>query len=137
MTIDQIIYEYIQAQGFNIYYGSAENQVYPYYVLYKIDDEERPVTLCEAQGEAGKAIFIFEGYVGGTANAGSGPKAVQYAQLLHDVVKNIRGIIGIPPDDYRIWSNETRGVTLMNKDNTQTLMIFGAEFETIIDWQKL
>jgi hypothetical protein len=137
--IDDVLYSHIKNNlgVSSLRYGSAEGSSYPFYVMTKIDDMERPETLCNDQGETGRALFIFDGYVGGQANAGSSANAVTFTETLKNIVKGIRGVIGTAPNDYRIWYNETRGVTLKDYSSPNQLTMFGAEFQCIIWWDKL
>lgn len=137
--IDEALYRHIKTTlGVSkLRYGSAEGEAYPYYVMTKLDDSERPEVLCDEQGDTGRALIIFDGYVGGQSNFGSATKAITYMETLKNIVKNIRGVIGTAPNQYRIWYNETRGVTLKDVPNIQNLTIFGAEFNCLIFWQKI
>jgi hypothetical protein len=134
MTIDQAIYYYMVSLGFNIRYGSAEGEEFPYYVFNKITDTERPNSLCQEQGDSGQAAFIFEGYVGGQAQAAGADDALTYVQTLHDIVNKLKGVIGTAPNQFRIWNNVTSGVTTVQR-SSETLLIWGAEFNTIIWWE--
>ena len=133
MTIDQAIYDHVKALGFNIFFGSAEGVSMPYYTMIKISDAERPDVLCEAQGESGQAVFIFEGHAGGQGQAGSASSTLTYTQLLHDAVKNIKGLIGTAPNEFRIWNNTTNGVVLSNRA-AQSLSIWSSEFSVVFWW---
>ena len=137
--IDEALYRHIKTVlgVTNIYFGSAEGIQYPFHIMSKLTDMERPETLCDEQGDTGRAVFMFDSYVGGQKNAGSAATAVLFAETLKNQVNKIKGTIGTAGNRYRIWNNETHGVTLKDRESMQTLTIFGAEFESILWWEKL
>lgn len=120
----------------NLFYGSAESATPPYAVMFKVNDPERRITLCDVQGGAGEALFQFSGYAGGEGIAADGLSTVQYLETIKDQVKDVKGVIGTSPNDYRIWHNQTGGVRIIN-DGFNSLQRWGAIFETLIRWEKI
>jgi len=110
-------------------YGSAEGQTAPYIVMVKVDDPERPDTLCVEHGEQGQALFQFSGYTEG------GPGAImEYLNDFKEQVKNIKGVVGTAPDQIEVWYNNTGGVRLIGQ-GANTLNIWGVLFETELYWR--
>jgi hypothetical protein len=136
--IDEALYKYLTTDLSitNLYYGSAENRTPPYTVMLKVNDPEVRVTLCDTQGEAGEALFQFSGYTGGEGAAADASSTVVYLETIKAQVKDVKGIIGTNPNDYRIWYNQTSGVRLIN-DGNNSLQRWGAIFETLIRWEKV
>jgi hypothetical protein len=140
--IDLVLFQYILnnltfSSSTSFRFGSAEGQTPPYIVMFKVDDLERPETLCQDQGDSGRALFQFSGYGGG--NSGTATNAGGVVQLLEALkvqVATILGEIGSAPDDYRIWSNQTGGVRLIGS-GAQSLFTWGAFFESDIWWEKI
>lgn len=138
--IDIALYDYIYdnltlTTDFKL--GDAGGSVAPYIVMFKVNDPERPETVCEKQGDSGRALFQFSGYAGGTDGEGANAyETITILEALKVQVANIRGDLGTAPDDYNIWQNITGGVRLLN-DGGQTLQTWGAFFECNIWWKKL
>ena len=121
----------------SIYFGSAPAGVTgSYIVFFKVDDLERPLTLCNAQGDTGEALFQFSGYVGGGVGAANPSATVELLEDLKSQINQIKGVIGTAPDDYRIWDNVTGGVRLLG-DGSSSLGVWGAFFEMTLRWEKL
>jgi hypothetical protein len=138
--IDQTFQEAIEAlySTYEIFYGSAESQSQTdknnnvsYHVMVKIVDPERPFTLCDEQGDSGMALFQFATYSGGDPTV-----TMREAQVLHDIVKDVRGTIGVSPNDYLIDNNITQGVRLIG-EGTNSLGVWGVIFTTEIQWHKI
>ena len=140
MTIDQAILEHIIAYSGTTYpvcYGSAEDESTPYYVIFKVADDERPDSLCEDQGDSGKAVFIVQGWGGGQIGAGfNSANAVIFTEALKNHCNRIRGVIGSAPNRFRVWYNETGGVVPIER-GAQSLLTWGAEFTMVLWWNKI
>ena len=134
--IDQAIFNYINTFVLSapIHYGSAEGESLPYYVMTKLYDPERPNTLCVDQGESGETLFEFQGFCGGHGAAATAGTTLYFVEQLKLIVKNIRGEIGIAPNRYRVWWNETRGVNLVGQQDEFT---WTAQFESVLRWEKI
>lgn len=104
--------------------------VKPYYVMNKISDPERPVYLCEDQGEAGDARFQFTLY----ADETTGYTKI-LMQAFKEQVKNIKGVIGTT-EKYRIWQNITGGVIAPGEADSTT-NTRAALFDIKIQWDKV
>ncbi|MCP3680335.1 MAG: hypothetical protein GY782_08840, partial [Gammaproteobacteria bacterium] len=113
MTIDQILYEHIKTNLVlvgSFEYGSGEGLTAPYVIMTKIADPERPEVLCEDQGDAGRAVFQFSGYLGGNnAAAANAANTVIYLDELKEQVNLIKGEIGTT-DKVLVNNNITGGV---------------------------
>ncbi len=140
MIIDQAVIEHIIANSGiteSISYGSAEDESTPYYVIAKISDSERPESLCQDQGESGRAVFICQGWTGGNAgSAMNSAMTVNFTEVLKNHCKTIRGVIGIAPNRFRIWYNETSGVVPIEK-GSQSLLTWGGEFTMLLYWERM
>lgn len=139
--IDTIIYDYIDTNfglTYNWYYGSAEGGGAQYARMFKIFDEERPETLCDFQGDTGRATFQFDFYYGGNLTTGgvNAHDTLVMGEAFKNQFKLVRGVIGSPPNDYRIENNITQGVRLLGEGG-QTQVTWGAFFEAEIWWTKL
>jgi hypothetical protein len=137
--IDETFFEYIRdnlSLAGTFHYGSARGATPPYYILNKISDPERPVVLCEDQGDTGQALFQFSAYAGGEGTVSNAANHIVFLEALKIQVNQIRGVIGTSPDDYTIWFNNTGGVRLLG-NGTNILDVWGAMFETTIWWKKL
>jgi hypothetical protein len=136
--IDEALYKYltVDLSITNLYYGSANNRTPPYTVMFKVNDPEVRVTLCDTQGNSGEALFQFSGYGGGEGPAADASSVVASLEVIKNQVKGVKGIIGTSPNDYRIWYNQTSGVRLIN-DGNNILQRWGALFETLIRWDKI
>lgn len=136
--IDQVLYEHIRDNltytgGFE--YGSAEDINAPYIVMIKVADPERPEVLCQEQGQSGRAVFQFSGYLGGNnADAATPANIVLYLEAFKDQVNKITGVIGTTTQ-YRINNNSTEGVRLLS-DGASSNLAWGAIFETTIWWEE-
>jgi len=146
--IDTILYNYIYDNftltditddGFiQFYYGTAEGANGAYATMFKVTDSERPETLCNFQGDTGRALFQVNFWAGG--NTGASTNAVQTLEIAEDFknqFKELRGVIGTSPDDYRIENNITQGARLLTSGTEQTPEVWGAFFEADIWWTKL
>jgi hypothetical protein len=133
--IDKVLFEYIRSfvLAAPIHYGSAEGESLPHYVMAKIIDPERPEVLCFDQGESGQALFMFDGYAGGQGSAYTAATTEAFVEQLKVLVSSVRGEIGTI-EKYRIWSNETRGVTLVGQ---QDMFTWQAQFELVIHWERI
>jgi hypothetical protein len=135
--IDKIFYRHIRTTcppSGEFRFGSAEGSVPPYVIMYKISDSEQPEILCAEQGYAGRALFQFSAYTGGSdGDAADAGNVVDYLQDLKKNVALIKGVIGIAPSQARIWQNVTTGVVLIG--NQGPLGAWGAMFETVLRWE--
>jgi len=132
MTFDQTFFEKVKTDYTtkSVYYGSAEGATGQYHVMYKIDDLERPIVLCDSQGESGRALYQISTYGGDKAGA-----LMDVAEVLKDAVATIKGEIGTTTK-FRIYDNVTTGVRLISAGfNEQS--IWGVLFETEIAWEKV
>jgi len=135
--IDQILYEHIKNNltitgGFE--YGSGEGLTAPYIIMTKVTDPERQEVQCQKQGEAGRAIFQFSGYLGGSnGDAANASSTIVYLNDFKEQVKNIIGEIGTTTK-VRINNNITEGVLLLNDGQAENLA-WGAIFETTLWWE--
>jgi len=139
MTIDQILYEHIKNNLVitgSFEYGSGESLTSPYIIMIKVADPERPETLCEEQGESGRAVFQFSGYAGGSnADAANAASTLTYLDAFKEQVNKIKGEIGTT-DKVLINNNITTGVTVLNDGQAENLA-WGAIFETTIWWGRV
>lgn len=136
--IDEILYTHIKTSLSvpNLYYGGADGVTPPYYIMFKVSDNEEKAVLCDGRNEAGEALLQFTGWVGGEGVASSASKTLVYVEGLKIKVKGIMGDIGTTPNDYRIWANDTTGVRIIS-EGENILQRWGAIFETTIRWEKI
>ena len=131
--IDEVLYEHINTNlvlPATFKFGSADGEDPPYIVMFKVSDPERPNVLCQDQGESGDALFQFSCYT--VSSAGYTIKTLDQLKIQ---VAQIWGEIGTT-ENYRIWNNETYGVTILGDGEAQT-QIWGAVFELRIWWELL
>ncbi len=138
--IDDALFDHIENNlsvvgGFEI--GSAEGQDPPNTVMFKVEDPELKAVLCDVQGESGEATFQFSRYEGGNAgDAANSFNTSKNHELLKQQVNKIGGVIGVSPNEYRLWGNRCTGVKPLN-DGGQALVTWGAFFELTIKWEKV
>jgi hypothetical protein len=144
--IDTVLYDWIYdnfsltditKDGFiQFYYGSAEGASSAYSVMFKVTDLERPETLCNSQGETGRALFQFNFFSGG--NTGESTNAVEtlrIAEAFKEQFNQLRGVIGTT-SQYRIENNVCQSARLIG-EGSQTMGIWGAFFQAEIWWTEL
>lgn len=135
--IDKALYNYIKAnvtyEGVLVY-GFADALINPpYIIMRKITPAmERPVTFCQKQGDAGIAFFQFSAYCGGTGEAATPAYTMEYLEAFKEQVAQITGEI----NGYRVWENQTDGITVLSENETST-KIWGAVFDIKIRWEVL
>ncbi len=137
--IDVVLYDHIYDNfglAYQFYYGSAEGSTGKYGVMFKVTDLERPETLCDEQGDTGKALFQFSFWDGGnTGIATNAIHVLQLAETFKDQFKTLRGVIGTT-EQYRIENNITQGARLL-AGGAQETQIWGAFFEADIWWSRV
>ena len=112
-------------------YGSAEGQSGTYHVMIKVADAERPDTLCQEQGDSGRALFQFSTY-----GENAPTIIINLAETLKDIVADVKGVIGTAPNKFSIYNNMTSSVTLIN-EGSSSLNVWGVIFESEIWWTKI
>lgn len=134
--IDGAFYSFVKSLTANVYYGSANSVPAPYFVMYKITDDERPLSLCEAQGDEGKALFFIEGFKGGQGNASNPLNSLMYVETLKRQIAQKLGIITDGIEEYRVWHNKTTGVVPIDRGKNE-VSFFGAQFTVLLYWTKI
>jgi hypothetical protein len=124
---------FLEGVGFN--YGSGEGMTEPYIIMFKVNDPERPITLCNEQGDSGEALFQFNGYSGGVYSASNAAHTEQILEEMKNQVKNLKGAISTSFGDYRIQRNQTEGVRLISEGQEEA-QTWGAFFESILVWER-
>jgi len=110
-----------------ILYGIQKGTAAPFYVMQKISDAERPESVCESQGQSGRALFQFT-----VASRGTAGSTEALLEDLKDVVADIIGDFVYNGTTYNIWNNVTTGVVSLGGASLDT---WDAEFETTIWWE--
>jgi len=135
--IDTVLYDWIYdnfSLAYDFFYGSAEQATGKYGVMTKISDLERPETLCNFQGDTGRALFQFSFWAGGSIGADTNAvETLQMAEDFKNKLKLLRGVIGTT-EQYRIENNMTEGARIIGVEGYQT---WGAIVESNIWWTKL
>ena len=119
-------------------YTSGNGANKPYIIQLKVTDPERPVVLCDAQGDVGQALFQFTG-TGDSISSNPPMGAAQVAQHVEDFKNQLKlliGVIGVTPNHYFIWNNITEGVRSLGEGENST-SISSAFFESTLWWNKL
>lgn len=136
---DKALYDYLIASVVTtqtLVFGTAENTSPPVIGMVKISDLERPNVLCQKQGTSGKVMIQFASWSGGANSAQDSSTVVAFLNVFKILVAGVKGPIGVTPDDYRIWNNMTGSVKLIG-EGEQSLMTWGAFFESILWWEKV
>ena len=116
-------------------YITAEGSTPPYFIIVKASADELPNTLCQTQGETGKALFRISGYAGGQDGAITDAAAtMEYMEAIKVQFAELKGEIGTSPNDFRIWNNVTSGVTPLGESERAT---WGAVFDFELWWEKI
>jgi hypothetical protein len=135
MTFSEVFYNQLVSTytSYPVYYGSAEgaNPKSYYHVLRKVADNERPVTLCQEQGEAGNMLLQISTY--GSQSPGD---VETKADACKDAARAISGVIGTGLNKYRIWQNNTTGVNIIS-DGSNEYYVWGCIFEVTLWWEKV
>ena len=125
---EKVVTDYQLAGGtVPLYFGQASNPARPFAVMLLVTPAvEQPTNLSSDQGEGGELRLQF------SLAADSALESYKALDTLKSVVQSIRGPIGVDPDDYIVWGNDTQGV--VNQD--AQLGGWSAIFESIIWWDK-
>jgi len=135
--IDFALWEHIKTlTAIDVYYGSANNANAPYFVLYKISDDERPVMQCDEIGESGKALFFVEGFSGGQDGLSTPDYSLQMVENLKRQLAELRGVINFGTTDYRVWYNRTTGSIPIDRGSNE-VSFFGAQFTVLLYWETI
>lgn len=145
--IDTVLYDWIydnftltditNGSFIQFYYGSAEAAEGAYGMMLKVSDLERPETLCNVQGETGRALFQFSFWDGGNTGANTNSvEVLRLAESFKDQFDQLRGVIGTT-SKYRIENNMTQGARLLTGGTEQVAQVWGAFFEADIWWTEL
>lgn len=134
MAIEDVLFEHINTNftfDGTLYLDSAEGAEDQYITMFKIDDPEEPVVLCDEPGEEGRALIRFVSVMG-QGIPSDGPMVRAYSTTLKDQVKNIKGVIGTATQ-YRVWDNSTSGVITLGEGKNE-LNTWQAYFDTFMRW---
>lgn len=137
--IDTVLYNWIYDNfglSYDFYYGSAEGATGKYGVMFKVTDLERPETLCNFQGETGRALFQFSFWDGGNTGTKTNAHAtLLIAEAFKEQFNQLRGVIGTTTQ-YRIENNICQGARSLG-EGAQSLQVWGAFFQANIWWTEL
>ena len=134
--IDFAFWEYLKTQTiYEVKYGSANNVATPYFVVYKLDDSERPETLCQEQGDSGRALFIVEGFTGGQSMNSTPDYALQLVETFRNNVNSFTKMdLTFNGVDYRIWYNRTTASIPIDRGSNE-VAFYGAQFSVLLYWE--
>ena len=133
--IDFALWEYVRTLTTDsVYYGSANNAEAPYHVFYKMEDPERPETLCQEQGGQGRALFMFESFAGGQNSFSSPDHSLKFADDLKRQIAQKKGIISFDGVDYRIWHNRTTAAVPIDRGANE-VGFYGGQFSVLLFWE--
>ena len=127
MTFIQALFNDIETnwadvEAETIYFGTPEGVTGQFVVMNIVVPGERPVVLCEDQGEAGQADLQFSGV------AASRQKAYNLLESCKDYVQSIMGDISIDAFDFKVDENITDGVRGFDASLNTWQALFEARF---------